>query len=426
MFASELPTEHHLPALVHKLAKERSIPLALPPRSREVLLGRPDHTKASNAQGCVTHDSIKAATNEQGSKQSHHKHLATCHEGYHGQKGCRLCMKCGRCNETGCVLLEELPVDDGSNSVHRETDNSILNDLRQHAAENRMYGYDDDGIDDDYDQCEDFRDFRESCDDSATDNSYDNEPADKNFICEDNGKKIEVAYRATKTVPAALSPQTYLVLNILKKAPPPPLIVWETSRRTPNETLPTPDSTARSSFSCADILDSLNTHLGTLKEFDGNHCIWAQLHAMSDSALEDFYLKLASLLKTANQYIAAYNPSISYCTGAHNNAVLLGGDEQAKAATFYLCPYISKLKFPLRDCLVILEKALEHTRKHESVAPDSGTDKRTSMHILQRCLTKLNLKMELSGKHLFEQPPTSRRPSINRPVHSLLSRFFLY
>ena len=84
MFNSEIPSEQHLPALIHKLADEGNVPLALGIRSRETLLGRPTHKFAASRTGKITHDSIKLATYDQAGRQCHHKHLETCRKGYFG------------------------------------------------------------------------------------------------------------------------------------------------------------------------------------------------------------------------------------------------------------------------------------------------------------------------------------------------------
>ena len=108
MFSTEIPSKHHLPALIHRIAEEGDLPIALPWRSREVLLSRPSHQQAAGEDGKITHQTVKEATNDQASKQCHHKHLKTCRKGYHGRAGCRLCMKAGKNPKTGCVLLREL------------------------------------------------------------------------------------------------------------------------------------------------------------------------------------------------------------------------------------------------------------------------------------------------------------------------------
>lgn len=79
-------------------------------------------------------------------------------------------------------------------------------------------------------------------------------------------------------------------------------------------------------------------------------------------------------LPTANGLVAAFNPILSYCTGSHNNASLLGALEQAKSALFYLVPYQGKSKFPLSQSLTILNDTLTHLESHPSVHPtESGT-----------------------------------------------------
>ena len=217
------------------------------------------------------------------------------------------------------------------------------------------------------------------------------------FFCENEKKTIGIAFQASQQIPESLTPATYSVINILERSKRPPLLVWETARRPPEPILDTPRSKS-CPFTKEQIIDQLKQNLDTIREFSSEHILWEQLDNMPGENLQDFYLKLTEAFKTANQYIAAYNPKISYCTGAHNNAVLLGGDQQAKAATFYLSPYMGKLKFPLQDCLVILQKAMTIVENYpdESAAPDKGTKERNSKRILQKCINKLNLKMELS------------------------------
>jgi hypothetical protein len=98
----------------------------------------------------------------------------------------------------------------------------------------------------------------------------------------------------------------------------------------------------------------------------------------------------------SNTNIATYNPVLSLCTGSHNNTSLLGSEEQANAAVFYICPYLGKVKFPLQHSLSILNMNLDHIQKFPSTAEDTGTNKRTAKHVLQRTLNKMMLKMELS------------------------------
>jgi len=59
MFMSEIPSSHHLPVLLHKLAEKPKIALSLPERSREVLLIRPSPSVAENVHGDITHHSLR-------------------------------------------------------------------------------------------------------------------------------------------------------------------------------------------------------------------------------------------------------------------------------------------------------------------------------------------------------------------------------
>jgi len=77
MFTSEVSSEAHLPALIHKIVSHMQFPIQLERRSREVLLSRPSHVAASGADGCITQSSLKSATYEQASKQETHMHCNT-------------------------------------------------------------------------------------------------------------------------------------------------------------------------------------------------------------------------------------------------------------------------------------------------------------------------------------------------------------
>ena len=401
MFNSSIPSSHHLPALIHKLAEERKVPLTLGLRSREVLLGRPTHLAAAGSNKRITHETLKQATYDQASRQCHHRHMQTCRKGYHGRVGCRLCMKAGKCNKTGCVLLRELSqkqAEELARSLKAPCWCSIPDDAflppNHHEPNQNKSGEDINDCNDDQ-SCTSDMEIESLTTKSVKSTTHDACESEK-FFCENKGKTIGIAFEATRNIPPDLLPATYSVINILEKTKPPPLIVWETGRKPPEQILQHPQA-GEPPLTKEQIIDQLKKNLDTVKEFSASHEIWSELENMSEPDLRNFYTKLVDAFATANQYIASYNPSISYCTGAHNNAVLLGGDQQAKAATFYLCPYMGKLKFPLQDCLVILQETLDHVAKYPSVAEDTGTDKRTSKHILQRCLNKLNLQMELSG-----------------------------
>ena len=62
-----------------------------------------------------------------------------------------------------------------------------------------------------------------------------------------------------------------------------------------------------------------------------------------------------------------------------------------------MCPYVSKKKYPLQQCLTILNEALAHVEKRPSAAvQERGMPSRTTKQVLERVLNQMNLKMEQS------------------------------
>ena len=398
MFVSEIPTVWHLPAILHKLAEKYEFGLCLKERSREVLLSRPNYLKAANNEGCVTHASLKEATYEQGSKQQHHKHLATCHKGFHGRDGCRLCMGRGECSCTKPVLLDPLP-DEVANYLATDEPSSYP-----------VVGENGNGIFAVQADCDCDEDWNENIDEenlgwmSDEDSDVENDAGlttdGRTYFCENDKRKIPVAFQVIEKIPSELCPNSYSIMSVLQKVHPPPIIVWETSTVPPQPAFASPTDEERNQFRRDDLMLNLHVALCDCPEFADNATFWNQIKQMDDDKLGKLYARLVKDLRSGNSYIGTYNAAISFCTGAHNNAVLLGGDQQAKSATFYMCPYMSKSKYPLQHSLIILQKTLEHVEKNQSVAADTGSKSRTAKRVLQRVLNKMNLKMELSGKCL--------------------------
>jgi hypothetical protein len=316
-------------------------------------------------------------------------------------------MKAGKCLETGRVWLRELsqrvaeafarsqsneePIPDNVFAATSEDDECIANDI-EHQEHDECWS-DGDNLD------TESISIASISDQQSADTSHE---VPERFFCQNKAKTIGIAFEATKDIPPDLLPETYSLINILERTQPPPLIAWETARRPAKNVLYEPKE-GEAPLSKDQIIQQLKQNLDIVKEFSNDHEIWEQLNKLTEENVQYFYQKLVDSFATANQYIASYNPAVSYCTGAHNNAVLLGGDQQAKAATFYLCPYMGKLKFPLQDCLVILQQALDYVKKFPStvIARDNLTgdarEKRESTHVFHRCLNRLNLQMELSG-----------------------------
>jgi hypothetical protein len=101
-------------------------------------------------------------------------------------------------------------------------------------------------------------------------------------------------------------------------------------------------------------------------------------------------------IENANGYMVEYVKLISMLTGAHNNALTLGSEEQSNSALFYVTNYVCKKKVELEQCLAVLASAKKHVDEYPSCAADSGTPQRTAQHMLTRTLNRCNLLMECS------------------------------
>ena len=77
---------------------------------------------------------------------------------------------------------------------------------------------------------------------------------------------------------------------------------------------------------------------------------------------------------------------------------------QAKTAAFYLIKYITKDESELTNVLSIVKAADDHIAAHPSVAEDSGTTERTTIHLLTRLLNSLNGEHEYGGQNCFLGP----------------------
>ena len=71
---------------------------------------------------------------------------------------------------------------------------------------------------------------------------------------------------------------------------------------------------------------------------------WKSLCRVNIDDLKTLYSSFSDFISGANGYVSCYNPILSYCTGAHNNSALLGSDQQAKGAMYYIAPYLGKNK----------------------------------------------------------------------------------
>jgi len=305
--------------------------------------------------------------------QQAHVHMSTCHKGLIGATGCRMCMPMGLREATSPVLLEAI------------TSEEQLHKVWEEDMESGIYVSD---------KCtEEATVAHLPCLASAaaaTEAEGQNDVSTKYFTSDPTPGKPEggVVFRVLPSIPSSYCPTTYTTRDPLEKALPTSVVVWETKRPT------LPLLPGDGELSRADMIQQSRGAVGESQVVDDK--FWECVCALSDEHFTSFYSDLSYALSRANGYIATYNQATSFCTGSHNNYSLLGADTQAKAAVFYLCPYMGKQKYPLEHSLSILWETVLHNLKHPSKAGDTGSRDRNTKYILQHTLNKMNLKMEIS------------------------------
>jgi hypothetical protein len=340
MHRAKLPMKTHVRSLIHKILRE-SNNLGLKPRQLHILTPPPilnlenPMEDLRDANGNISHPQVWQHTNHQAAKQEFHEHMATCRKGMNGNTGCRLCKPSGISSGTRPLQLIPCP------STDQETQ--------------KKYPY-----------------------------QYDVVPV-----------------QMEQAVP------TYQVYSPLHKSSDKQIIVWELDRpeiqSINSSDLPELGQQILQSLDAVNtdeireaIIDNIAVCLDGDEAYPNDSPFWNWIKNVEYKKLIAFYAELVKRLLDANGYVVDHNPILSYCTGSHNNALLLGSSEQAKAAMFYVSPYVSKSKVKLTQCLTTLEKVRRDIQAHPSTAADSGTTKRTVQHFLTRTLNKLNTMMELS------------------------------
>ena len=167
------------------------------------------------------------------------------------------------------------------------------------------------------------------------------------------------------------------------------LIVWELAR---------PDIQA------LDLAVSLETKERTLREVFDEELDAPELKAAINKFLDehprkadDMYDAICEkLMKEGQGIVVERSPVLSYCTGSHNNAAILGGTQQSKGCLFYLASYLGKNKVALEQCLLMLAKARKEADVRGSTANNKDEQIRKGQHVLTRTLNQLNLSMEVS------------------------------
>jgi hypothetical protein len=147
-----------------------------------------------------------------------------------------------------------------------------------------------------------------------------------------------------------------------------------------------------------DIIETFHGCLENDESYNDISKIWSWLDEVPFEQLVAFFQEFVDEMEEANGYVVDHVPLLLYCMGSHHNALVLGGSEQAKAAMFYISPYVSKGKVDLAACLTILEDARKDIEKYPSKAVDCefAPRRRKAQHFLTRTLNKMNAYMEMS------------------------------
>ena len=113
--------------------------------------------------------------------------------------------------------------------------------------------------------------------------------------------------------------------------------------------------------------------------------------------LEEQKELLNQVLVNRNGLIVEYNEIISAMLGCNTNVSILGSEEQAKSTLLYLLKYVTKPPTEITHSISLIHHARRTIEKYPSVAEDSGTDKRTAMHLLNQITNQISSTIEVSS-----------------------------
>jgi hypothetical protein len=103
------------------------------------------------------------------------------------------------------------------------------------------------------------------------------------------------------------------------------------------------------------------------------------------------------VLLKRNGLIVEFNEVITALLGCNTNVGVLGSEEQAKSTLCYLLKYVTKPTSEITHSISLIQNARRTVEEYPSVAEDSGTNRRTAMHILNRITNKISSTIEVSS-----------------------------
>ena len=142
-----------------------------------------------------------------------------------------------------------------------------------------------------------------------------------------------------------------------------------------------------------------------IKALLGEECtgiMEAYLSGCADEDIARIVNDLLEILPEANGRVVEYTPLIMAAIPGNHAAYSLGTSDQSNSSLIYLSSYVAKNKVAVVQILSTMQRAARDvsTPQFKSVAQDSGTDQRTSQHILQRTINKLDSAMEYSDTQM--------------------------
>ena len=91
-----------------------------------------------------------------------------------------------------------------------------------------------------------------------------------------------------------------------------------------------------------------------------------------------------------NASVADFNVVLCAILGCNNAPYLLGAEQAAKAAMFYMVKYVTKDSVALNASLSVLVDAWDHIKKYPSIHPDAASNQqRNAIHLMQRTLNQI-------------------------------------
>lgn len=387
-YKSEMPEEVHIGTILREAISQQRNAWSIPDAvitsilDPEQLLQQSDPCKSiQNKNGTISIAKLEHLTVRRAGRIQHHFHRKLCHTGKNGITGCRLNQPTATIAATRPVKLIPLPpIPEDVIPLTASVSPSLLPTSQDTA--------------------------------SPANGHVPVRPKKSKFRTKAGENFVVVPMPFTEGTVDDEAPEVYHLKPILTGELQTSVVYWETKRPdiTPTLLPPIPERDDGDPFDDANnntgdaeptrqtLYSTFRTALQAIPGYkDESSAFWRWL---KDEAIDDYVLQLWQHvqfhLPSANGLVPTFNTTLSYCTGSHHNTSLLGSLGQAKSALYYLIPYEGKNKFPLEQCLVILDKTLMDIKKYPSKAVDSGSMERTTKHLLTRALNRMHLEMEIS------------------------------